>query len=374
MTIGMTANGQYITLDNETDSVIYARTDNYIYLSFALLGQWKDCANVYATFEDGDHKESEKTDITARLADGMVEVPPNLMGGRNVLTVKLTGTDPDKGMVITSDRRSFIVRDAGGVTGLTGQPFDETTLDEFYKMLDSKVSTFEIADTITGEPGTDASVANIGTPQDVRLQFTIPEGLKGDTGETPNINISATVDDKVGTPAVRVDRTGTPEAPNFLLAFSNMKGETGATPDIQATATIDDRVGTPAVQVTRSGTAEDPTLAFSFSNMKGEKGDTGDRGPIGPTPDVSASATVGGNIGTPTVQVERSGTAEDPSFLFEFDGLKGERGEKGADANMYGFAIDPADGHLKLLYDDGANTPTFSMTADGHLVSTITAS
>lgn len=40
----------------------------------------------------------------------------------------------------------------------------------------------KIADTITGEAGTKASVLNIGTDTEVNLQFTIPEGKAGQNG------------------------------------------------------------------------------------------------------------------------------------------------------------------------------------------------
>jgi hypothetical protein len=36
----------------------------------------------------------------------------------------------------------------------------------------------------TGDPGTDASVVNVGTPGNARLQFTIPRGDKGEKGDT----------------------------------------------------------------------------------------------------------------------------------------------------------------------------------------------
>ena len=68
---------------------------------------------------------------------------------------------------------------------------------------------------------------------------------------------------------------GTPEAPTFNLAFSGLKGETGdtgATPEITVTASVDDNVGTPEVTVTQTGTPEAPTFNLAFSGLKGQDG------------------------------------------------------------------------------------------------------
>lgn len=40
----------------------------------------------------------------------------------------------------------------------------------------------QVAETITGQPRTQADVVNLGTEQEVLLQFTIPQGLQGKAG------------------------------------------------------------------------------------------------------------------------------------------------------------------------------------------------
>ncbi len=59
------------------------------------------------------------------------------------------------------------------------------------------------------------------------------------------------------------------------------KGDTGETPNISATATVDGNVGEPEVSVKKTGTAEDPVLEFEFKNLKGKTGDAGKDGERG---------------------------------------------------------------------------------------------
>ena len=203
-----------------------------------------------------------------------------------------------------------------------------------------------------------ATIINVGTATHPRWELHL--GLvTGDTGATPEITVTASVDDNVGTPEVTVTQTGTPEHPDIDFAFKNMKGETGATgatPDITMTATVDETTGTPSVHVDKGGTPEAPTFNLAFSGLKGETGaqgpqgetgaqgpqgvpgDVGQEGPQGPqgvpgpagadgvTPDITVTASVDDTTGTPAVQVTKGGTPEGPTFNLAFSGLKGETG------------------------------------------------
>lgn len=63
---------------------------------------------------------------------------------------------------------------------------------------------------------------------------------------------------------------------------------------------------------------------------KGDKGDTGDTGQTGTTPNISVTASVDANTGTPSVTVTKTGTAESPNYALAFSNLKGEQGIQGA--------------------------------------------
>lgn len=108
--------------------------------------------------------------------------------------------------------------------------------------IDAGVSLDVVEEIVTGNPGTKASVKNLGTKTDPTLQFTIPKGDKGD---------AATV------------RVGTVTTTN---------------PGTQAS-------------VTNSGTVNDAVLNFSIP--RGSKGDTGPQGAVGPAGAQGVAGPVG---------------------------------------------------------------------------------
>lgn len=72
-----------------------------------------------------------------------------------------------------------------------------------------------------------------------------------------------------------------PQGPVGQQGLQGVQGPAGKTPVISANATVDNSTGTPSVEVQKSGTDVAPLFTFNFSNLKGEKGDKGDKGDSG---------------------------------------------------------------------------------------------
>ena len=137
-----------------------------------------------------------------------------------------------------------------------------------------------VGETTTSEPGTNAVVEITKKGTVYTADFTIPRGEQGPRGENTAAisSVTGSVDNNVGTPSVDIVAGGTPEQRTLDFQFHNLKGqqgnkgdtgETGATPDITMTASVDDGYGTPSVEVSKTGTAEAPTFNIALHNLKG---------------------------------------------------------------------------------------------------------
>lgn len=135
-------------------------------------------------------------------------------------------------------------------------------------------------------------------------------------------------------------------------------GATGATPSISATASVDSNTGTPSISVTKSGTDESPSFNFAFSNIKGESGADGNDGADGVTPDITMTATVDGNTGTPSVTVTKGGTTAAPTFALAFSNLKGADGGGSSTDENVAQTNTTTSASYRVLLSNGANNTT----------------
>lgn len=206
----------------------------------------------------------------------------------------------------------------------------------------------------------DATFGNIGwvlqAENELRMAYAGalqgPQGINGEPGATVTgmTNTGHTTSGTVTTNTIEVsynDGTTT----QFTLDTVGIQGPKG------------DK-GDPGAQGPRG--PEGPEGKQGPKGDKGDPGNDGAQGAQGPagadgvTPNISASATVNNNAGTPSVTVTKSGTNESPNFTFNFENLKGDQGIQGPRGDQGPAGNDGTNG------EDGA---TFipSVSAEGEL-------
>ena len=168
-----------------------------------------------------------------------------------------------------------------GKVYVKGQSAYQFITDMSGEGIQGPAGTITISQTITGEPGTQASVQNNGTPENAQLVITIPRGDKGEPGQNgadgkaATVTVGETVTGAAGSQA-QVENTGTESA--AVLKFTIPQGQQG-TPGVDgaaATVTVGSVSSGATAAVTNSG--DETHAVLDFVLQKGDKGDPGQRG------------------------------------------------------------------------------------------------
>ena len=140
------------------------------------------------------------------------------------------------------------------------------------------MGTITIGTTTTGAAGTQASVTNSGTAQDAILNFTIPAGADGADGADGTVEWQATAD---------------PTSPNYTFNISDLSGPTGITPKVgDYVFRSYYRYQISTVDTTTVLTGNRQSLRGA-TGATGATGETGPQGPQGPTGATGATGATG---------------------------------------------------------------------------------
>lgn len=126
-------------------------------------------------------------------------------------------------------------------------------------------ATVSVAGTTTGEPGTSASVTNVGTSSAASFSFVIPRGNPGASGTSATVAVGSTTTGAAGSLAA-VTNSGT--SSDAVLNFTIPRGDVGATGPAPS--------GTGLVSVT-AGVLDTPTtlsarVAADAANLRTQLG------------------------------------------------------------------------------------------------------
>lgn len=131
---------------------------------------------------------------------------------------------------------------------------------------EGKAATVEVDSTETIEAGSPALVENVGTENEAKLKFSIPQGPKGDTGKTPDMSFDIEALDPDAEASVEV--SGDAENPHLTIKIP--RGATGddgeaAYLTIGTVTTLD-----PDEQATAEITGEAPNYVLNLGIPRGQ--------------------------------------------------------------------------------------------------------
>lgn len=177
-------------LSKKDNTVIVCGQNSKVAIRFSLSEEWLNMT-CYARFKP---ERGSAIDVSLS-SDYAVEVPHEVTDNYGTFKVSLRAENSD-GRVLTSNAVEYSVTSTLSGSGLKSSPATKTiyqelltakenvdkTLDDFKIEVSSGKygATVEVESVTTGEPGSSASVENVGTNQNAKLRFSIPKGDKGD--------------------------------------------------------------------------------------------------------------------------------------------------------------------------------------------------
>lgn len=177
-------------LSKKDNTVIVCGQNSKVAIRFSLSEEWLNMT-CYARFKP---ERGSAIDVSLS-SEYAVEVPHEVTDNSGTFKVSLRAENSD-GRVLTSNAVEYSVISTLSGSGLKSSPATKTvyqellvakenvdkTLDNFKKEVSSGKygATVEVESVTTGEPGSIASVDNVGTNQNAKLRFSIPKGEKGD--------------------------------------------------------------------------------------------------------------------------------------------------------------------------------------------------
>lgn len=291
----------------------------YIEATFELGENWTGYDSIRAVWSN-----DYLTDISTVLdPNGKCIVPTEVLTDTGNVTVNLVGSIADgdtlTDRLTTYPCKAVIVDADAKVEGDETESITPSQFEQFVEIVHDEVEqvTGMTAEAETLPAGSDATASYSGGV----LSFGIPRGDKGEQGE---------------------------------------QGETGHTGEPagfgDVTASVDNTVGTPSVNVTASGPDTAKEFDFEFHNLKGDKGDTGDTGATGngiastalnPDYTLTITFTDGTSYTTPSIR-----------------GAKGDTGDTGATGNGIQSTVLNADYTLTITFTDGTSYTTPSIRGE----------
>lgn len=183
-----TCEGQVLIRNDNT--VIVCGQNSKVAIQFTLSEEWYNMT-CYARFKP---ERGSAIDVSMS-SEYAVEVPHEVTDNSGTFKVSLRAENSD-GRVLTSNPVEYSVTSTLSGSGLKSSQATKTIYQELLSAkenVDNALANFktevssgkygatvEVESVTTGDPGSSATVDNIGTNQNAKLRFSIPKGDKGD--------------------------------------------------------------------------------------------------------------------------------------------------------------------------------------------------